>query len=142
MPRCSRFETRAPRFGGGSHVGGACQGAVHERAQYVVGGASPLVLLPRKTWVLVESVGDEVLVEAGAFAGADGLGFSRFFDAEEERAPSPRWTRRDEGPGARWRGGTSGGRFASAFFVEETEMTKAELDDELEEGEGEAVGRV
>ena len=29
-----------------------------------------------------------------------------------------------------------GGRFASAFFVEETEMTKAELDDELEEGEG------
>ena len=29
-----------------------------------------------------------------------------------------------------------GGRVASAFFVEEREMTKAELDDELEEGEG------
>ena len=42
----------------------------------------------------------------------------------------------DEGPGARWRAAVRAGRFASAFFVEETEMTKAELDDELEEGEG------
>ena len=105
--------------------------------EYVVGGASPLVLLPRKTWVLVESVGDEVLVEAGAFAGADGLGFSRFFDAEEERGAlasmdAPR--RRPRRAVARRY--ERGGRFASAFFVEETEMTKAELDDELEEGEG------
>ena len=103
--------------------------------EYVVGGASPLVLLPRKTWVLVESVGDEVLVEAGAFAGEHGLGFSDFFDREEEeeeeegaprRRPRRAVARRYE----------RGGRFASAFFVEETEMTKAELDDELEEGEG------
>ena len=105
--------------------------------EYVVGGASPLVLLPRKTWVLVESVGDEVLVEAGAFAGADGLGFSQFFDAEEERGDlastdAPR--RRPRRAVARRY--ERGGRFASAFFVEETEMTKAELDDELEEGEG------
>ena len=100
--------------------------------EYVVGGASPLVLLPRKTWVLVESVGDEVLVEAGAFAGEHGLGFSDFFDQEEEEEDAPR--RRPRRAVARRY--ERGGRFASAFFVEETEMTKAELDDELEEGEG------
>ena len=104
----------------------------------MVGGASPLVLLPRKTWVLVESVGDEVLVEAGAFAGEHGLGFSDFFDAEEEQMTSPAST---DAPRRRPRRAVArryerGGRFASAFFVEETEMTKAELDDELEEGEG------
>ena len=102
--------------------------------EYVVGGASPLVLLPRKTWVLVESVGDEVLVEAGAFAGEHGLGFSDFFDREEEEEEEGAPRRRPRRAVARRY--ERGGRFASAFFVEETEMTKAELDDELEEGEG------
>ena len=102
--------------------------------EYVVGGASPLVLLPRKTWVLVESVGDEVLVEAGAFAGEHGLGFSDFFDREEEEEDEDAPRRRPRRAVARRY--ERGGRFASAFFVEETEMTKAELDDELEEGEG------
>jgi hypothetical protein len=102
--------------------------------EYVVGGASPLVLLPRKTWVLVESVGDEVLVEAGAFAGEHGLGFSDFFDREEEEEDEDAPRRRPRRAVARRY--ERGGRFASAFFVEEREMTKAELDDELEEGEG------
>jgi len=102
--------------------------------EYVVGGASPLVFLPRKTWVLVESVGDEVLVEAGAFAGEHGLGFSDFFDREEEEEDEDAPRRRPRRAVARRY--ERGGRFASAFFVEETEMTKAELDDELEEGEG------
>ena len=101
--------------------------------EYVVGGASPLVLLPRKTWVLVESVGDEVLVEAGAFAGEHGLGFSDFFDREEEEEEDAPRRRPRRAVARRYE---RGGRFASAFFVEETEMTKAELDDELEEGEG------
>jgi hypothetical protein len=98
--------------------------------------------LPRRTWVLVESVGDELLVEAGAYAGEKGLGFSDFLSDDDD----------DDGGGGVGSGdGASlkntprravarryerGGRFASAFFVEEREMTKAELDDELEEGEG------
>jgi hypothetical protein len=108
--------------------------------EYLVGGQSPLVLLPRRTWVLVESVGDELLVEAGAYAGEKGLGFSDFLadddddgggggggrEASLKNTPRRAVARRYE----------RGGRFASAFFVEEREMTKAELDDELEEGEG------
>ena len=110
--------------------------------EYLVGGQSPLVLLPRRTWVLVESVGDELLVEAGAYAGDGGLGFSDFLGEND---------RDDDGGGGGVNSGAGlkntprravarryerGGRFASAFFVEEREMTKAELDDELEEGEG------
>ena len=98
------------------------------------------MLLPRRTWVLVESVGDELLVEAGAYAGEKGLGFSDFLSDDDDgdggggggreaslkKTPRRAVARRYE----------RGGRFASAFFVEEREMTKAELDDELEEGEG------
>ena len=100
--------------------------------EYLVGGNSPLVLLPKNAWALVESVGDELLVEAGAYAGADGLGFSDFLDDGDDAAEEARARPRR----AAARGYERGGRFASAFFVEEREMTKAELDDELEEGEG------
>ena len=107
--------------------------------EYLVGGQSPLVLLPRRTWVLVESVGDELLVEAGAYAGEKGLGFSDFLSDDDDvggggggREASLKNTPRR----AVARRYERGGRFASAFFVEEREMTKAELDDELEEGEG------
>ena len=99
--------------------------------EYLVGGNSPLVLLPRNTWVLVESVGDELLVEAGAYAGVGGLGFSDFLDDAEDAEGAARAPRR-----AAARRYERGGRFASAFFVEEREMSKAELEDELEEGEG------
>ena len=38
--------------------------------EYLVGGNSPLVLLPMRGWCLVESVNDELLVEVGVYAGA------------------------------------------------------------------------
>ena len=99
--------------------------------EYVVGGNSPLALLPGRLWVLVESVNDELLIECGVYCGDGGLGESGYELAENgdvevntdhRRAVARRYER--------------GGRFASAFFVEERVMSKAELEDELEPGEG------
>lgn len=97
--------------------------------EYVVGGNSPLVLLPMRAWCLVESLNDEVLVEAGIFAGEGGLGEGGWDmraaeggESEPRRVIARRYER--------------GGRFASAFFVEESRMTAEELEAEKGEGEG------
>ena len=42
--------------------------------EYLVGGNSPLALLPGRAWALVESMNDELLVEVGVYAGEGGLG--------------------------------------------------------------------
>ena len=44
--------------------------------EYLVGGNSPLVLLPMRGWCLVESVNDELLVEVGVYAGAGKFNFN------------------------------------------------------------------
>lgn len=98
--------------------------------EYLVGGKSPLVLLPMRMWCLVESVGrDELLVECGVYAGPGGLDedwhdvtLTEGGGSEPRRVAARRYER--------------GGRFASAFFVEESRMTKAELEQEKGEGEG------
>ena len=98
--------------------------------EYLVGGNSPLALLPGRAWALVESMNDELLVEVGVYAGEGGLGEDGGWDprATEGGASEPRrvMARRYE----------RGGRFASAFFVEESRMTSAELEVERDEGEG------
>ena len=97
--------------------------------EYLVGGNSPLALLPLRAWALVESINDELLVEVGVYAGEGGLGESGFdAGAKEGGTSEPRRViaRRYE----------RGGRFASAFFVEESRMTEAELEVEKEDGEG------
>lgn len=98
--------------------------------EYLVGGKSPLVLLPMRGWCLVESVGkDELLVEVGVYAGPGGLDedwhdttATEGGGSEPRRVAARRYER--------------GGRFASAFFVEESRMTKEELEQEKGEGEG------
>ena len=98
--------------------------------EYLVGGNSPLALLPGRAWALVESMNDELLVEVGVYAGEGGLGEDDGWDprATEGGESEPRrvMARRYE----------RGGRFASAFFVEESRMTAAELEFERDEGEG------
>ena len=84
--------------------------------EYLVGGKSPLVLLPMRGWCLVESVGkDELLVEVGVYAGPGGLeedwhdmAATEGGESEPRRVAARRYER--------------GGRFASAFFVEESRM--------------------
>ena len=98
--------------------------------EYLVGGKSPLVLLPMRGWCLVESVGkDELLVEVGVYAGPGGLeedwhdmAATEGGESEPRRVAARRYER--------------GGRFASAFFVEESRMTAEELEQEKGEGEG------
>jgi hypothetical protein len=84
--------------------------AAHE---YLVGGNSPLALLPLRGWALVESINDEVLIEVGVYVGEGGLGEEGWdMSAPEGGESEPRRViaRRYE----------RGGRFASAFFVEES----------------------
>ena len=98
--------------------------------EYVLGPNSPLTLLPMRAWVLVEAIGDELLVECGIYAGRGGLGEDGGWvpaateggDSEPRRAAARRYERN--------------GRFASAFFVEESRMTAEELENEKEDGEG------
>ena len=72
---------------------------------------------------------DELLVEVGVYAGEGGLGEDGGWDprATEGGASEPRrvMARRYD----------RGGRFASAFFVEESRMTSAESRLERDEGE-------
>lgn len=78
---------------------------------------------------MVESINEEVLVEVGQYAGAGGLEEEDWDMAAKEGGNSePRRViaRRYE----------RGGRFASAFFVEESRMTAQELLDR-EKGPGE-----
>ena len=78
----------------------------------------------------VEAIGDELLVECGIYAGRGGLGEDGGWvpaateggDSEPRRAAARRYERN--------------GRFASAFFVEESRMTAEELENEKEDGEG------
>ena len=118
--------------------------------EYLVGGNSPLALLPLRAWCLVESIGDEVLIEVGVYAGVGGLN-----ETDPEKKKINGGGDGDGGGGDdslfdmnATEGGTSeprrviarryerGGRFASAFFVEESRMTEAELEVEKEDGEG------
>ena len=108
----------------------SAKGPFSSAYEYLVGGKSPLVLLPMRMWCLVESVGrDELLVEVGVYAGPGGLdedwhdlALTEGGGSEPRRVAARRYER--------------GGRFASAFFVEESRMTKAELEQEKGEGEG------
>ena len=88
--------------------------------EYLVGGNSPLVLLPMRGWCLVESVNDELLVEVGVYAGAgEFFMFSDYFpiltlcfiQGDSTRLGSTRLRKKGAGAshGAWRRGGTSAG---------------------------------
>jgi hypothetical protein len=88
--------------------------------EYLVGGNSPLVLLPMRGWCLVESVNDELLVEVGVYAGAgECFMFSDclpiltlcFIQGDSTRLGSTRLRKKGAGAshGAWRRGGTSAG---------------------------------
>lgn len=103
--------------------------------EYLIGGNSPLVLLPNRVWVLVESINGELLVEVGVYAGEGGLGeavFDNETDGDAVAAPAQKKDPRR----AVARRYERGGRFASAFFVEERAMSSEELEFELAPGEG------
>ena len=91
--------------------------------EYVVGGRSPLTLLPMRAWCLVESINGELLVEGRASSAARGgsartEGGTRTRRKGGESEPRRVAARRYE----------RGGRFASAFFVGgESRMTEEEL---------------
>ena len=70
--------------------------------EYVVGGRSPLTLLPMRAWCLVESINGELLVEVGAYCGEGGS--ARTGGGTQTRRRGGRASR-----GASRRGGTSEG---------------------------------
>ena len=86
-------------------------------SEYVVGGASPLLLLPMRMWALVESDGDGLVIEAGQFADVPGAPPVRF---EDDRGTGRRVMARRYNEG----------RLASVFVVAEAQISDEELREE------------
>ena len=85
--------------------------------EYILGGNSPLVFLPFYTWVLVESIDDQLVLECGRYTDGPPID-----DAENDDTSRRVIARRYRK-----------GRFASAFFVEERRLDRAERDAENED---------
>jgi len=77
---------------------------------YAVGGSSPLVLLPKRSWILIESANeDEFTVEMGMYV-------QDFAKSELRRKVMARRYKR--------------GRLASCYFVTERQLSQEEIEEE------------
>ena len=85
--------------------------------EYILGGNSPLVFLPFYTWVLVESIDDQLVLECGRYTDGPPIDDAETDDTSR-RVIARRYRK---------------GRFASAFFVEERRLDRAERDAENED---------
>ena len=78
--------------------------------EYAVGGNSPLVLLPKRSWILIESASnDEVIIEIGMYT-QDSV------KSELKRKVMARRYKR--------------GRLASCYFVTEHQLSQEEIEEE------------
>jgi len=88
-----------------------------QSGEYVLGGNSPLVFLPHHAWVLLESIDDQVVIECGRYPDGPPRGDADVDDTVR-RVIARRYRH---------------GRFASAFFVEERRLSRAERENENED---------